>query len=134
MSRSSRRGYQPLPTRDPFTGGDIIVTRLECVDTGVQIEGQFTLGWLGRLTPDQLEFVSLLLRSRNNLHKLAAETGIAYNTARNRFDEIVAALGGPTPNFPDSDSQRAEVLARLAAKEITVDEAAELIGGKNEDE
>ena len=133
MRRSNnRRGPQPLPTRDPFTGGDIVVTRLECVDTGVQIEGQFTLGWLGRLTPDQLEFVALLLRSRNNLHKLAAETGIAYNTARNRFDEIVAALGGPTPGV--SDTQRSDVLARLAAKEITVDEAADLIGGDDEDE
>lgn len=132
MNRSQRRGLQPLPTRDPWTGGDIIVTRLECADSGVQIEGRFGLGWLGALTPDQLEFVALLLRNRNNLQKLAAETGIAYNTARNRFDEIVAALGGPTPT--GSDAQRSEVLARLAAKEISVDEAAELIGGKKDDE
>jgi hypothetical protein len=109
-----------------------VVTRLECVDTGVQIEGRFSLGWLSLLTPDQLEFVALLLRNRNNLQKLAAEAGIAYNTARNRFDEIVAALGGPSP--AGNDAQRAEVLARLAAKEITVDQAAELIGGKKEDE
>ncbi len=132
MNRNHRRGLQPLPTRDPFTGGDVVVTRLECVDSGVQIEGRFTLGWLALLTPDQLEFVALLLRNRNNLQKLAAEAGIAYNTARNRFDEIVAALGGPTP--AGTDSQRADVLARLAAKEISVDEAAELIGGKKEDE
>jgi hypothetical protein len=125
-----RRSLQPLPTRDPWTGGDLIVTRLESADTGTVIEGQFTLGWLGRLTPDQLEFVALLLRNRNNLHKLAAEAGIAYNTARNRFDEIVAGLGGPTPA---GDAQRADVLARLAAKEISVDEAAELIGGEEDD-
>lgn len=128
MTRANnRRGLQPLPTRDPWTGGDLVVTRLESEDTGVAIEGRFSLGWLGQLSPDQLEFVALLLRNRNNLHKLAAEAGIAYNTARNRFDEIVARLGGPTPSV--SDAQRAEVLARLAAKEISVDEAAELIGG-----
>lgn len=132
MTRTNiRRGLQALPTRDPWTGGDLVVTRLECADSGVQIEGRFSLGWLGLLTPDQLEFVALLLRNRNNLHKLAAEAGIAYNTARNRFDEIVAALGGPTPT--NNEAQRADVLARLAAKEITVDEAADLIGGKRED-
>jgi hypothetical protein len=126
-----RRGLQALPTRDPWTGGELVVTRLESADTGTAIEGRFTLGWLGRLTPDQLEFVALLLRNRNNLHKLAAEAGIAYNTARNRFDEIVAALGGPTP--ARGDAQRTDVLARLAAKEISVDEAAELIGGGDDD-
>ena len=127
MNRNHRRGALPLPTRDPFTGGDIVVTRLECVETGTQIEGRFSLGWLGRLTEDQLEFVGLLLKNRNNLQRLAAEAGIAYNTARNRFDEIVAALGGPST--PRTEPERSEVLARLAAKEITVDEAAQLIGG-----
>lgn len=132
MSRNDRRSLQPLPTRDPWTGGDLVVTRLESVDTGTAIEGRFTLGWLGQLRPDQLEFVALLLRNRNNLQKLAAEAGIAYNTARNRFDEIVGALGGPTTSV--TEAQRADVLARLAAKEITVDEAAHLIGGRDEDE
>jgi hypothetical protein len=131
MTRNHLRGALPLPTRDPFTGGDIVVTRIECVETGVQIEGRFSLGWLGRLTPDQLEFVALLLKNRNNLQRLAAEAGIAYNTARNRFDEIVAALGGQRSSA--REAHRSEVLARLAAKEITVDEAAQLIGG-DEDE
>lgn len=131
MSRNHRQGALPLPTRDPLTGGGIVVTRIECIDTGVTIEGRFSLGWLGRLTEDQLEFVGLLLKNRNNLQRLAAEVGIAYNTARNRFDEVVAALGGPAT--PRTDSQRSEVLSRLAAKEITVDEAAQLIGGESDE-
>jgi len=125
-----RRSAQALPTRDPWTGGDLVVTRLESVDTGTIFEGRFTLGWLGLLSPDQLEFVALLLKNRNNLHRLAAEAGIAYNTARNRFDEIVAALGGP---LPPAEPPRSDVLARLAAKEISVDEAASLIGGQEDE-
>ncbi len=131
MTRNHRRGALSLPTRDPFTGGDIVVTRIECVETGVQIEGRFSLGWLGLLTPDQLEFVALLLKNRNNLQRLAAEAGIAYNTARNRFDEVVAALGGQRSGA--GDAHRGDVLARLAAKEISVDEAAQLIGGEDDD-
>ena len=128
--RNHQRGAQPLPTRDPLTGGPIVVTKLECVDTGVTIEGRFSLGWLADLSPDQLEFVGLLLKNRNNLQKLAQDAGIAYNTARNRFDEIVVAIGGTRPPAPPAHS---EVLARLAAKEITVDEAAQLIGGPDDD-
>jgi hypothetical protein len=132
VSRNHRRGALALPTRDPLTGGEIIVTKLECLDSGVTIEGRFSLGWLGRLTEDQLEFVGLLLKNRNNLQRLAGDAGIAYNTARNRFDEIVAALGGQA-GPPRTEGQRSDVLARLAAKEITVDEAAQLIGGESDE-
>jgi hypothetical protein len=64
----------PLITRDPVSGGDeLIVTRLESPQSGLVIEGAFGLGWIGRLTPDQLEFVGHLVRSRGNVQKVAAD-------------------------------------------------------------
>ncbi len=39
----------PLITRDPVSGGEMIVTRLECPESGIVIEGRFSLGWIGRL-------------------------------------------------------------------------------------
>ena len=115
----------PLITRDPVSGGELIVTRLECPESGIVIEGQFSLGWIGRLTPEQLEFVELMVKSRGNIQKLAAELDIAYNTARARLDEIVTALGGA----PDQDGRpdRRQVLDRLAAKEISVEEAMRML-------
>ncbi len=44
----------PIITRDPVSGNELIVTRLECPQSGIVIEGQFTLGWIGRLTREQL--------------------------------------------------------------------------------
>jgi len=85
----------PLITRDPVTGGELVVTRLMSPQSGIVIEGTFTLGWIGKLTPEQLEFVGVLLRHRGNVQRAAAELGIAYNTARNRLEEIASALGGP---------------------------------------
>jgi hypothetical protein len=117
----------PLPTRDPFGGGELLVTRLESPSTGVSIEGRFTLGWLGRLTPEQLDFVGLLLARRNNLQRLATDLGIAYNTARNRFEEVVAALGG-APEEGSPRPTRADVLRRVEAGELTPEEGAELLG------
>src|SRR5207244_11571330 len=84
----------PLITKDPVSGGELIVTRLECPESGIVIEGRFTLGWIGRLTREQLDFVELMVKYRGNIQKLAAELDIAYNTASIRLDEIVTALGG----------------------------------------
>jgi hypothetical protein len=117
----------PLITRDPVDGGELIVTRLEGQASGIIIEGRFSLGWIGRLAPEQLAFVGLLVRHRGNLQKLAAEMSIAYNTARNRMDEIVAALEEPVP--PPPPPSRIELLDRLAAGEIEFDEANRLLGG-----
>lgn len=119
----------PLITRDPVSGGELIVTRLECPESGIVIEGQFSLGWIGRLTREQLEFVEMLVKYRGNIQKLAAEMDVAYNTARSRLDEIVAALGGTPEN--DGRVDRRLVLERLAAKEISVEEAARLLKGEH---
>jgi hypothetical protein len=114
-----------LITRDPVSGGELIVTRLECPESGIVIEGQFSLGWLGRLTSEQFDFVEQLLKSRGNVQKLAAELDIAYNTARSRLDEIVTALGGA----PESDGRpdRRQILDRLASKEISVEDAMRML-------
>ena len=114
----------PLITRDPVSGGELHVTRFECPTSGVVIEGRFSLGWIGRLTPDQLAFVGLLAMNRGNLQKVAADIGVSYNTARNRMDEIAAALGGSSE--PDSAAPRA-ALDQLAAGEISVEEAVRRI-------
>ena len=117
----------PLITRDPVSGGELIVTRLECPESGIVIEGRFSLGWIGRLTVEQLEFAGLLVRHRGNVQKVAAELGVAYNTARNRLDDIVAALGGPAEGEVRPD--RLEALNRLAAGEIDFAEAMRLLKG-----
>lgn len=117
----------PLITRDPVSGNELIVTRLESPQSGIVIEGQFSLGWIGRLTREQLDFVELLVKNRGNIQKLAQDLDIAYNTARSRLDEIVTALGGAPEG--DGRADRRLVLDRLAAKEISVEEAMRLLKG-----
>jgi hypothetical protein len=125
MGRSERRRLLPLLTKDPVTGGELVVTRLESPDTRMVIEGAFALGWIGRLSSEQLEFVGALLRNRGNVQRLASEIGVSYNTARSRMDEIVEAVGG-TPEVPER-RPRVEILQRLANGEIEFEEAARLL-------
>ncbi len=117
----------PIITRDPVSGNELIVTRLECPQSGIVIEGQFSLGWIGRLSREQLDFVELLVKNRGNIQKLAQDFDIAYNTARSRLDEIVTALGGAPEGNGRAD--RRIVLDRVAAKEISVEEALRLLRG-----
>lgn len=117
----------PLITKDPATGGELIVTRLECPESGIVIEGKFSMGWIARLTPEQLVFVGLLVKHRGNLQKVAADLDVSYNTARNRMDEIVAAL----EDLPARKVavNRMAVLERLSAGELSFEEAMYLLKG-----
>jgi hypothetical protein len=117
-----------LPTRDPISGGALIVTRLECPASGVVLEGRFGLGWIGALTPEQLEFVGQLVRHRGNVQRLAGELHVAYNTARSRLDGIVAALDGPAGAEAEGSGERrrrevSEALDRLASGELDFEAA-----------
>lgn len=123
----------PLITRDPVSGGELVVTRLESPASGLVIEGVFSLGWIGRLTPEQLEFAGHFVRSRGNAQKVAADLHIAYNTARNRLDEIVSAMdtpdmspGGVKEGEQDGE-RRLAILRRLSQGEIEFDEALRLL-------
>ncbi len=68
-----------------------------------------------------------LLRTAAIFNGLAAELDIAYNPARARLDEIVALLGGAPEQEPRLN--RRQILDRLAAREISVEEALRLLKG-----
>jgi hypothetical protein len=101
------------------------VERLGCDECHATLEGRFTLGWLGRLSREQLEFVELMVKNRGNINGVAGDLKVAYNTARSRLDDIVAALGGPSDAEARADARAARqaVLDRLAVGEIDVEEA-----------
>jgi hypothetical protein len=112
-------------TKDPVTGGELIVTRLECPESGILIEGKFSMGWIARLTSDQLAFVGLLVKHRGNLQKVAVDMDVSYNTARNRMDEVVEALEDlPVRRVA---LNRMAVLERLSAGELSFEEAMYLL-------
>ena len=120
----------PLITKDPVTGGELIVTRLEGKESGIIIEGRFSLDWMGRLTPQQLAFVGLLVRQRGNVQKLAAELNVAYNTARNHLDEIVAALDDSSEH--EETQQHLSVLDQLSDGSISFEDALNLLSSQPE--
>ncbi len=119
----------PLVGRCPVCGEQLHVTRLECGQCGTAIEGEFSLGRLWRLTPQQLEFVEVFLRCEGKLKYVEKELNISYPTVRNRLREIIRALGYEvrTEERIPPEEERQRILDDLAEGLITAEEALELL-------
>ena len=117
----------PLLTRCPICEGELQATRLSCANCHGQVEGQFDLGGLLRLSREQGQFVELLVKNRGNINRVADELGVSYTTARNRMDDIVAALGYQAPANPGPSAERLEVLSRLERGELSPEAALDLL-------
>jgi hypothetical protein len=123
----------PLPTRCPFSGGDIVVTRFYCPDVDISVDGRFAVNVpFAQLTPEQLQFVELFLRSEGKLSRMESELGLSYPTVRSRLHDIIRALGyepGKEEAPAMSEDVRKQVLADLDAGKITFDEAMKMLKG-----
>jgi hypothetical protein len=124
----------------PVCAGELGVTRLQCRSCGTALEGDFNVGRFGRLSREQTALLESFLRSRGNLREMERELGISYPTVRSRVEALVRALGfGPrsddepeTATEPEITataraSARQAILERLAAHDISADEAASAI-------
>ena len=131
----------------PVCAGELAVTRLHCRSCGTTLEGEFSVGRFGRLSREQTALLESFLRSRGNLRDMERELGISYPTVRSRVEALVRALGfGPRDGEEPADdtaatgamgastgpgteaaAARQAILERLAAHEITADEAATAI-------
>lgn len=116
----------PILTRCPICDGELIATRLDCTNCHGAVEGEFDLGLLNRLSRDQLQLISLLVKNRGNMNRVATDLGVHYNTVRNRMDELAAAMGfqeaGPVAETP---RPQISVLEQLGRGDLSPEEALE---------
>src|SRR5579863_9462123 len=119
----------PIPTRDPVSGKQLIVSELSCPESGVTIRGQFAIPRYAMLEPDQASFLETFLRCRGILSSVERELGISYPTVRARLDALLAALDLPPvkeqvkPVDKRAAQKRQTVLDQLDRGEITAAEA-----------
>lgn len=123
----------PLPTQCPITGGPVIVTRLYCPDSGLTIEGEFAITLpFGQLSPEQLRFVEIFVRSEGKLNRMEEELKLSYPTIRARLHEVIRALGHEPrreENETISAAERKKVLQELDSGKISFEEAMQLLQG-----
>jgi hypothetical protein len=122
----------PVIGRCPVCGDTLAATRLHCRSCDSALEGQFSLGRFYKLSPEQLAFVETFIRCEGKLTRVQDELSMSYPTARGRLTDVIKALGYEVSEEspPISVEERKSILERLAAGELTSENAVELLKGK----
>ncbi len=133
-SHDAHHLHQP-PSDCPVCGERLQVTRLGCASCGSELSGVFSGCAFCALGPADRALLEVFLVGRGNMREVERHLGVSYPTARQRFADMLGRLGlGDVPDVvvpPVSEQaqDRDEILRRLAAGELAVDEAERLLLG-----
>jgi hypothetical protein len=110
------------------------VDRIRLADTGVVIEGPFTLPPLAQLPAEDQVFVAAFVRCHGSIKRMEKYFGVSYPTIKNRLNRIGSQLSFvEIEQGPDGEAAaptRGEVLDRLSRGELTVAQALEQLKQK----
>jgi hypothetical protein len=101
-------------------GAPFVVERVRLAGSGIAIEGGFAPPQLATLSAEDQVFVAAFVRSHGSIKEMEQMFGVSYPTVKARLNRIASSL-----EFVDESPApaRAEVLDRLAAGEISAEEA-----------
>lgn len=119
----------PMPGSCPVCSAELAVTRLACRNCGSELTGRFATCPFCQLTTEQRSFLLTFLRARGSIKEVERALGISYPTVRGRLRDLLAALGLPAGADEAPPVDRTDVLDRLAAGDLTPEEAAGLLKG-----
>ncbi len=114
----------------PVCDHNLSITRLHCHNCEIEITGDFSLGKLNYLNREQLEFVLIFLKNQGNIKAIEKEMNISYPTVKKILNEVLLALGYDgvlEANENRISLQRNEILDKLARKEISFEEANNIL-------
>jgi hypothetical protein len=87
----------------PTCGGTMAVSELSCTVCDTVVRSRYTPCPFCRLSPEDLAFMLLFVRSRGNVKDMERELGVSYWTIRGRLNELIAAMG-----LGDADDETAD--------------------------
>ncbi len=116
----------------PACGGELIVTQQSCVSCATMVVGQFKPNIFSKLPAESLSFIEAFVKYKGNIKEMERELGISYWSIRNQLNDVIVELGfEATPDADEPETavplQRQEILARLDAGEISVNDAAAML-------
>ena len=106
----------------------IEVERVRLVESGVAIEGPFSLPPLAQLTAEDQVFVAAFVRCHGSIKQMEQYFGVSYPTIKNRLNKIGSKLSFveiEQASESDQPLTRREVLDRVSRGELTVAQALE---------
>ena len=107
------------------------VEKLACGDCGTEVQGHFAPCPICTLEPAHRALFDLFLEARGNLKDVQRALAVSYPTARLRVEELFTALGLGQTRPEAKRPQPMEVLRRVRAGELTVEQAEALLRGES---
>ncbi len=144
----------PILSKCPVCGGDLVVTRLHCPACETSIEGSFEPGGsrlqeafspeqlkpllpFSHLSAEQLQFILTFVRCEGRFNRMEEELRMSYPTLRNRLNEIIRSMGfepmreeAPAAPALPNPAERQQILDLLSRGEIDTEEAKRRLRGE----
>lgn len=114
-----------IPPCCPSCKGPLVVVKLECLECGTEVSGNFNLCPVCRLDGEIRNLFDLFLKARGNLKQVQRDLGLSYPTVRLKIEEMFRKLG--QDYFPQEPQN---ILTRVRSGELSVDEAEKLLRGE----
>lgn len=129
-----------LPNQCPICGGGITVTRFECDECDVRIEGRFAVSKFAQLNGEQMQFIETFIRCEGKISRMESELNLSYPTIRARLYEVIRALGyepgkdetPPTAPRGVSAAERKRILEDLDGGRISAEQAMKILNREEE--
>jgi hypothetical protein len=110
------------------------VDRVRLVESGVAIEGPFSLPPIARLAAEDQVFVAAFVRCHGNIKQMEKYFGVSYPTIKNRLNKIGAQLSfveiAQDPEGESAPLTSSEILDRVSRGQLTVEQAVQLLKAK----
>ena len=119
-----------IATQCPICSGELVISRLSCINCQTRIDTELPFATLMRLPDDLKDFVIIFLRCRGNIREVEKELGISYPTVCKRLDLVNEHLAGKAVEKSARRLTRNEILEQLEQGQITAKEAADLLKGR----
>ena len=82
-----------LPVTCPSCGSGLNVKVLGCPECQTEVNGDYDLPVLLRLSKDELDFVLSFVKNSGSLKEMSKEMGLSYPTIRNYLNELIQKIG-----------------------------------------
>ncbi len=81
-----------LPTKCPACNRLLKVKSLVCEQCRTEIQGEYELSTLAKLSPDDQAFILDFIKASGSLKEMARLLRLSYPTVRNRLDDIIERI------------------------------------------
>lgn len=119
----------------PLCANDLMITKLYCDHCGTTLSGQFgsPSSAFGKLSEEQTAFLLTFIKCEGKFNRMEEELGISYPTLKNRFNDILAAMGYEAGQPHETErlttAERIEILKKLDDGKLKPEEAEVLLRG-----